>query len=61
MKASIASIVLFLSLVIAVPVSLPAAYPKVDLSKRGDTAPVMTNAAKEIVPFDTAGVVAIKE
>ncbi|MCJ1373833.1 hypothetical protein MMC20_005063 [Loxospora ochrophaea] len=55
MKAVIASVLLFLSLAVAVPIALPSAAE--DLTLRGDTAPVMTDTAGEIVPFDTAGVV----
>ena len=73
MKAVIASVLLFLSLAVAVPIALPSAAEgtrdhglpgmrkhadcRLDLTLRGDTAPVMTDTAGEIVPFDTAGVV----
>ncbi|MCJ1481243.1 hypothetical protein MMC06_001400 [Schaereria dolodes] len=57
MKASIASIVLFLSLAIAIPVSLPLTQLEGLVTRGGDTAPAMTDVNKDVVPFDSKDVV----
>ncbi|KMP01899.1 hypothetical protein D8B26_001333 [Coccidioides posadasii str. Silveira] len=49
MKFTLALISLLAAATMAVPVT----------RKRGDTQPVMTNGSKEIVPFDSEGVVTV--